>query len=705
MNNQDKLSSEQQQPAQVYETRTHRAKVDKNEQDGTRSYETQLRQTKVSKEDEGVKSFETQTYQTRLQTKDQNQPSTFQAKNETQLPEKHIPQSLRHSHNHQEALPLQSHSRQEKHEQPIHSHEHKETITLHERKPQESQERRAPQPPLRSEVLAQQTPQIQQPLQPQVQHFAQQVTIQPAKPQPQPQPVNAHLEKAQTHLKTAQESVEESVQQAQESVQQAQESVEKARKAQEAVKQAQKAQEQAKLSAQSQPKPQATVVYEVYRAKMGADELQGIQGIPSQGIQSQGIQSQGIRSQGIPSQGIQSQGIPSQGIQSQGIQSQGIQSQGTQLPGMHLPGMHVFEAINPQTAQSGGIENLATSNSWTQPLPDAQGTVIGKPNFNREEAIKDATSLLRAMKGAGTDKSTIADISGNRTLAQRQMIASEYALLDGTEKRDLLRDLKDEAGGDLESLLLPLYMMPGEFDARLLEKAMYGMKNDVEVLIEVLCTRTNKELEDMKNAWKLKIDPKVRLEEKVGDETKTWFGTTNFHVLCLKLLEAKRPPCAKPDETQVRVDAEELYHQLLERKDVNTAKAKFVEIFTERSWSHLGAVVGEFQKISEKWTMETAISHEFGDSSNTTKALQVMAEFCAQPYDFWARRLRDAMKGLGTSDNKLVRIVVSRCEVDMNNIVLVFGQRYGDGKNLKNWIEADTSGAYRQLLLNLCGYH
>jgi hypothetical protein len=285
------------------------------------------------------------------------------------------------------------------------------------------------------------------------------------------------------------------------------------------------------------------------------------------------------------------------------------------------------------------------------------------------------------------------------------MIAKEYAQIDPNEKRDLLQDLKSEVGGDLERLVLPLYMMPGEFDARLMEKAMYGIKNDVDLLVEVLCTRTNKEIEDMKNAWKEKIDSKQRLEERVDGETKKLVGLTNFHNLCLKLLEAKRPPCAQPDEKQVRVDAEELNHQLLDRPDLDTAKAKFVEIFTERSWAHIGAVVGEFQGISEKWTMDAAIGHEFGDSSNTTKALRVMAEFCFQPYDFWAKKLREAMKGLGTDDSALVRIIVSRSEVDMANIAKVFGHRYGDGQTLKSWIESDTSGAYRQLLLNLCGYH
>jgi len=256
----------------------------------------------------------------------------------------------------------------------------------------------------------------------------------------------------------------------------------------------------------------------------------------------------------------------------------------------------------------------------------------------------------------------------------------------------------------LETLVVPLYMAPGEFDACTMEKAMSG-KNDIDLLTEIVCTRTNQELEDMKKMWREKIDSKMRLEEKVGDETKKWFGgTTHFHMLCLNLLDARRPPSAIPDQNQVSVDADNLHHQLLECDNVKDAKVKFVEVFTQRSWTHVGAVVNEFHKISKESTIEAAIHSEFGERSGTTKSLEVIAEFCSQPYDFWAKKLRDALTGIDTDDSDLVRIVVSRCEVDLHNVVQVFGQRYGDGKTLKSWITSKTSGAYSQLLLKLCGY-
>lgn len=45
---------------------------------------------------------------------------------------------------------------------------------------------------------------------------------------------------------------------------------------------------------------------------------------------------------------------------------------------------------------------------------------------------------------------------------------------------------------------------------------------------------------------------------------------------------------------------------------------------------------------------------------------------------FFAKRLYKSMKGLGTNDNQLIRIVVTRCEVDMEDIKQAFVQDYGD---------------------------
>ena len=55
------------------------------------------------------------------------------------------------------------------------------------------------------------------------------------------------------------------------------------------------------------------------------------------------------------------------------------------------------------------------------------------------------------------------------------------------------------------------------------------------------------------------------------------------------------------------------------------------------------------------------------------------------------------MKGMGTSDDELIRILVSRSEIDLNQIKDEFETTYKGG--LGNWIADDTSGDYKVMLL------
>ena len=67
---------------------------------------------------------------------------------------------------------------------------------------------------------------------------------------------------------------------------------------------------------------------------------------------------------------------------------------------------------------------------------------------------------------------------------------------------------------------------------------------------------------------------------------------------------------------------------------------------------------------------------------------------------YFAEKLYRSMKGFGTRDITLIRILVSRCEVDLYSIMEAFKDLY-DGVTLADWIQGDTSGAYRDILLRL----
>ncbi|PNI72016.1 ANXA6 isoform 1, partial [Pan troglodytes] len=66
-----------------------------------------------------------------------------------------------------------------------------------------------------------------------------------------------------------------------------------------------------------------------------------------------------------------------------------------------------------------------------------------------------------------------------------------------------------------------------------------------------------------------------------------------------------------------------------------------------------------------------------------------------------ADKLYKSMKGAGTDEKTLTRIMVSRSEIDLLNIRREFIEKYD--KSLHQAIEGDTSGDFLKALLALCG--
>lgn len=98
-------------------------------------------------------------------------------------------------------------------------------------------------------------------------------------------------------------------------------------------------------------------------------------------------------------------------------------------------------------------------------------------------------------------------------------------------------------------------------------------------------------------------------------------------------------------------------------------------------------------------TIEKAIESEF--SGDVRTGLLTIVQCVRSKSDYFAKTLHKSMKGLGTNDKQLIRVVVTRCEFDMGDIKNRFEDMYG--KSLKSWIEGDTSGSYKKALLTLIG--
>ena len=68
--------------------------------------------------------------------------------------------------------------------------------------------------------------------------------------------------------------------------------------------------------------------------------------------------------------------------------------------------------------------------------------------------------------------------------------------------KDLIKDLKSELSGNFENAVLWLMEDKNLFDAKCLRQAMKGAGTDEAVLIEILCTRSNAEIQSIKRVYK-----------------------------------------------------------------------------------------------------------------------------------------------------------------------------------------------------------
>jgi annexin A7/11 len=314
-------------------------------------------------------------------------------------------------------------------------------------------------------------------------------------------------------------------------------------------------------------------------------------------------------------------------------------------------------------------------------LPQGQGTVRASPSFNAEE---DSKVLRKAMKGLGTDEKAILGVLSARSNGQRQEIKNRFKSMYG---KDLIQEVKSEVSGHFEELCVALLKTPTEFDAEELRESMSGAGTDEKALIEILCTRTNKEIQDIKAMYKLKFSRD--LEKDIMSET-----SGHFKRLLVSMSMGNRIENPNVDISKAKQDAQELL-QAGEKK-IGTDESKFNQILCSQSYEQLRQVFQEYKNLSKKGLDQVIKNEMSGDLESGLLAVFYAVE---NKHRFFADRLHNCMAGAGTKDKTLIRIVVSRCEIDMVQIKAEFQRQHG--KSLESFISGDTSGDYQKFLLAL----
>ena len=276
-------------------------------------------------------------------------------------------------------------------------------------------------------------------------------------------------------------------------------------------------------------------------------------------------------------------------------------------------------------------------------------------------------------------------IIAHRSSNQRQEISKEYK---NKYQIELLNDFKKELSGNFQETVISLFYTPVDFDCYQLNKAMKGLGTNEDTLIEILSSRDNERIIEIKKRY-IEMYNKT-LNKDIQSET-----SGPLRKLFLKLLEAKRRNNF-PIEQECNENAQRLYDVTSNKKEC--MQDTFIYIFTDKSREELAQIAKIYYKWYSKTLFELIESIFSGDFK---RALKAIIYSLLSPSEYFAYRINKAMKGLGTKDTILIRVIVSRDEIDMYRIKRYYKQLYNIEMYEK--IKDDTSGDYRNLLLELIG--
>ncbi|XP_008421281.1 annexin A2 isoform X1 [Poecilia reticulata] len=279
-------------------------------------------------------------------------------------------------------------------------------------------------------------------------------------------------------------------------------------------------------------------------------------------------------------------------------------------------------------------ENFSSDMWW-----GTLGTIRPFPNFHPD---RDAADIQAALERK--DAAALVRILTNRSNAQRRAVAQSFQ--DET-KQDLSGALKKVLSGELEELLLQLLMLPEQLEAQRLKAAMAGLGTDEETLLEILCSRSRKTLQEVAAVYRQMYNKD--LEKELKAET-----SGDFARLVVALLNKA------VTAGSVRRDVQALAASLSGKK---AEAGPWINILTSRDSDHLDKVLMELE-LETGQTVGQLVEKRF--SGDFRLGLRVLVQCIQNPEVYLAQRLL-------TMKTSLVQgIMVSHSEEDLLRIRAAF---------------------------------
>jgi len=309
-------------------------------------------------------------------------------------------------------------------------------------------------------------------------------------------------------------------------------------------------------------------------------------------------------------------------------------------------------------------------------------TVVPVKDFDPET---DAKCLYDAMKGFGTNEKKIINIVANRSSAQLIVVEKKFATLYG---EDLKKMLKKELGGKLEEVVLGRFYDRWQYQAYICRNAMKGMGTDEQALVDVLCTKSAEDMKKVKSAYE------ELYQRDLLKDVKSEVGGNTGRLLYSLVTAGRETEDKDPDIVLARAEAKALYDA--GEGQWGTDEKIFNNIFANRSFKQLRLMFLCYRQLANKLIFE-AIEKEM--SGTLKSAFLTLSQYMMDPITYYSEVLFHSMKGIGTDDERLIRTVLSRCEIDLQTVKERFEKLHQ--RTLDKAIKKETSGDYEKIMLAL----
>ena len=298
---------------------------------------------------------------------------------------------------------------------------------------------------------------------------------------------------------------------------------------------------------------------------------------------------------------------------------------------------------------------------------------------------QDARSINEALKKP-RDINTLINIVTHRSNEQRQKIKQEYNNL---LQLDLVEEFNKNLSGNFKETIIALFYPPVDYDCYQIFKAVEGLGTNEDTLIEIIASRTNEELNQIKQRF-------FQIYNK--DLIKLVRSDTSGHLqkILIELLQADRPCNITPNEQVCIESAKRLYDSQSSSKDA--LYNSFVYVFTQKSREELALICKIYYERYSKTLLEIV---EKSFSGNGRRVLKAIIYSLLSPSEYFAYRINKALNSFLVNDNILIRILVSRDEIDIYRIKRYYQEKYNI--SLYNHVKEKISGDFGNLLLSLIG--